>query len=149
MAKDLDEQVDAFRTRPLDADQEPEAETLLYDGFTSDRDRRLLPAIREADGVDLTASRWPLEDQRLTDMLSRYRARNFPDSLNAAEQAQWQAFCRQKLSGEVAGAPITLGNFMQEIQKLLPEVDGQQGELLDQWQLYATELATRLGISAP
>ena len=139
----------AEQTRPLEADQEPEAETLLYDGFTSDRDRRLLPAIREADGVDLTASRWPLEDQRLTDMLSRYRARNFPDSLNAAEQAQWQAFCRQKLSGEVAGAPITLGNFMQEIQKLLLEVDGQQGELLGQWQLYATELATRLGISAP
>ncbi len=129
-----------------DADTEPDAETLLYDGFTPERDRRLLPGIREADGASLTLAQWPLQDQRLTDMLARYRARNFPESLGAADRAAWLAYCKQKLTGEVAGAPITLDAFMQEVQALSIDADEDQRALLQQWQLYATELAGKLNM---
>ena len=127
---------------------EVDAETLLYDGFTSDRDRHLLPAIREADGINLTPANWPLEDQRLADMLKRYRARNHAGSLNASETAEWLGFCRQKLSGEIPGAPITLDDFTQEIQRLSAEVNAEQRVLLQQWQHYAMELASKLNISS-
>lgn len=130
-----------------DAHPEPDAETLLYAGFTSDRDRQLLPDIREANGASLTVAQWPLQDQRLVDMLPRYRARNFPDSLDAAQRAEWLAWCGQKLKGEIAGAPITLEAFMQEMQAVSDTADDGQRALLRQWQLYALELAGQLNIT--
>lgn len=129
------------------SDLEPDAETLLYDGFTSDRDRRLLPGLREADGASLTLAQWPLQDQRLVDILARYRARNFPESLSPADRDTWQLYCKQKLSGELAGAPITLDAFMHEIQALSAGADAGQRALLEQWQSYAVELAVKLGMN--
>lgn len=134
----------AEQDQEREAGAELDAETLLYDGFISDRDRRLSTGIREADGASLTLAQWPLQDQRLVDMLKRYRARNFFDSLNMEEKAEWLEFCRQKLSGEVSGAPITLDDFMREMQRLIGEVDEQQRNLLIEWQTHAMELARRL-----
>lgn len=119
---------------------EPEAETLLYDGFTSDRDRQLLSDIRQAAASELTPARWPLEDQRLADMLKRYRARNFPESLNSTEQAEWRTYCRERLTAN-GRAAVTLEAFMQEIQHLQQQVSERERELLAQWQQYAMELA--------
>src|SRR5690606_11351607 len=97
------------------ADQEEaDPETQLYGSFTSDSDRQLLPAIREADARSLTPATWPLQDQRLVDMLQRYRARNFPESLSSVELTDWLNFCRQKLNGEIAGAPLTFAGFFQD-----------------------------------
>ena len=129
-----------------DAGTEPDAETLLYDGFTSDRDRGLLAGIREADGGSLTLAQWPLQDQRLVDMLPRYRARNFPHSLDGAERGQWLAYCKQRLSGEMTGAPITLDAFMQELQVLSGGATEDQRALLAEWRAYAMELAGRLNM---
>ena len=128
------------------ADREPDAETLLYGGFTSDRDRQLLPGIREADAAKLTLAQWPLQDQRLVDMLPRYRARNFPDSLDAGQRAEWLTYCKQKLNGEAAGAPITIAAFMRELRALSEEADEGQRVLLQQWQSYVLELAGKLDI---
>ena len=36
---------------------------------------------------------FPFSDPRLQELLFRYRARNFPESLNAEEQAQWREHC--------------------------------------------------------
>lgn len=135
----------AEQERSSEQGAEADPETLLYDGFTSDRDRHLLPGIREADGVNLIRARWPLEDQRLVDMLERYRARNFPDSLSSAERAEWLAFCRQKLEGVIPGAPITLAGFTHEVGTLMEGADEHQRTLLQQWQLYIRELALKLG----
>tara|TARA_R110002111_G_scaffold146567_2_gene213324 strand:+ start:3419 stop:4867 length:1449 start_codon:yes stop_codon:yes gene_type:complete len=126
---------------------EDDPEQQLYGSFISDVDRRLLPAIREADGRTLAATSWPLRDQRLVDMLFRYRARNFPDSLNEQEHEQWRRFCRERLTGEEPGAPITLADFMQHIDELLPTVEGEQHALLVAWQAEAKARAIALGIT--
>ena len=132
-----------------DGDREADAESLLYDGFTPDRDRQLLPGIREADGESLTLAQWPLQDPRLIDMLARYRARNFPASLGEAERTAWLALCKQKLSGELAGAPITLDAFMREIQVQSADATEDQRALLQAWQSYARDLARRLDMLSP
>lgn len=121
-----------------------EAEVQLYDGFVSDRDRNLLAGIRQADGVALTAADWSLSDQRLVDMLPRYRARNFPESMNDVQTREWLAFCRQRLSGEVPGASLTYGQFLDQLEQVLAGADPGQRELLEQWHNYATDLATKL-----
>ncbi|SDR93818.1 Exodeoxyribonuclease I subunit C [Halopseudomonas xinjiangensis] len=135
-------EADAERSRESSND----CDTQLYEGFVSDADNRLLPAIREAEGRLLTAQHWPLRDQRLADLLFRYRARNFPESLGSAEREQWQVFCRERLEGKRPGAPITLSEFYQEVARLSPTLGDAQRQLLEDWKNYAGGLAAKLGI---
>lgn len=118
----------------------------LYDGFVGDGDRRLLPMIREADGASLASTRWPLQDQRLVDMLFRYRARNFPESLAPAEREQWASFCRDRLSGTSPGAGLTYAEFERATRELLLKADPQQAELLRRWLNYGSDLIRSWGL---
>lgn len=69
----------------------------LYDGFVNDGDRRLCDRVRELTGRQLATDPPPFEDERLRKMLFRYRARNFPDSLNEDERGRWRAWCESRL----------------------------------------------------
>ena len=67
---------------------------LLYDGFVSDGDRSLCDQAIAEDPAALAGQSFPFTDRRLPEMLFRYRARNFPDTLNEAEAAQWREHCQ-------------------------------------------------------
>jgi exodeoxyribonuclease-1 len=67
--------------------------------------------VRTADPAQLAQEQWPFDDERLPELLFRYRARNFPDTLNFAEQERWRIFCQQRLSEPAVGAPNTLESF--------------------------------------
>lgn len=125
-----------------------DAEAQLYDGFISDADRRLLAMIREADGPMLAATQWPLRDQRLADMLPRYRARNFPESLAPAEKEQWDEYCRKRLGGESPGASLTLPDFLLAMDEALLGKEGAEVDLLQRWRAYALQWGASLGLVA-
>ncbi len=86
------------------ASEDPEQQ--LYDGFIGDRDRRLCEQVRQAEPEQLARDAWPFDDARLPELLFRYRARNFPDTLSSEEQQRWQDFCQQRLSDPERGRPI-------------------------------------------
>ena len=86
-------------------------EQRLYDGFIGERDRGLCQQVREDDPERLADYQGKFADERLEELLFRYRARNFPQTLNVAEQQRWQDFCRLRLSDTMAGAPNTLAEF--------------------------------------
>ncbi|MDB4456159.1 hypothetical protein N9141_00150, partial [bacterium] len=89
-----------------------DAEALLYDGFIPNRDKPLMQKIPTADAATLADSVFPFEDARLPDLLFRYRARNFPDSLTADEHEEWLHFCRDKcLLGESSRVDKELENI--------------------------------------
>ncbi len=67
---------------------------LLYDGLVTDGDRSLCDQAIAEDPAALTSQSFPFVDQRLPEMLFRYRARNFPDTLNDAETAKWREHCQ-------------------------------------------------------
>lgn len=92
-----------------------DAEALLYDGFIGNSDRSLMQGIPQADSNTLASSVYPFEDQRLAPMFFRYRARNFPESLSADEQADWLQYCRDKL---LAGEPGRLDSELENIAGL-------------------------------
>ena len=119
-------------------------EQQLYDGFVGDRDRRLCEQVRSADPLQLAQGHWPFDDERLPELLFRYRARNFPDTLNSEEQQRWRLFCQQRLSDAQWGAPNTLHTFVETAAQLsLTATSGQQ-VVLAQWQEYAETLRKRL-----
>jgi exodeoxyribonuclease I len=80
----------------------------------------------------------------LPELLFRYRARNFPQTLSAIEQQQWQAFCRQRLLHEELGAPNTLAAFL-AAEKALQD----DSAVLREWHEYALQLSVQLDLGVP
>ncbi|KPY56603.1 Exodeoxyribonuclease I [Pseudomonas syringae pv. spinaceae] len=126
------------------ASEDPEQQ--LYDGFIGDRDRRLCEQVRQAEPEQLARDAWPFDDARLPDLLFRYRARNFPETLSADEQHRWQDFCRQRLSSPEWGAPTTLQDFTSALNECSLSASPEQLEVLRQWQDHALQLSKRLGV---
>ena len=124
-------------------------EQQLYDGFIGDRDRRLCEQVRASDPEQLAKDTWPFDDERLPELLFRYRARNFPHTLSAQELERWHVFCQQRLVDPVMGAPMTLANFTQATDELSRSATPDQLKLLGEWQRYAQALSRRVGLSLP
>lgn len=121
--------------------EDPEQQ--LYDGFLGDRDRRLCDQVRTAEPEHLARDEWPFDDARLPELLFRYRARNFADTLTVDEQHRWQAFCRKRLSDPASGAPNTLQSFTEALVTSSVSASAEQLAVLGQWQDYAQQLKVR------
>ena len=119
-------------------------EQQLYDGFIGDRDRRLCEQVRNAEPQALSGTHWMFDDNRLPELLNRYRARNFPETLTAAEQQAWMAFCRDRLSGVQAGAPHTLQAFEQSMGEAMALASAEQQQVLRLWEAHAQALRSKL-----
>ena len=96
---------------PVDVDED------LYGGFVGDADRRRLAQLKRLDPRELALSQPGFDDPRLPELVLRYRARNFPDTLNPAEAARWQAHCRARLI-DGAGGARTLSAYFDRIDQL-------------------------------
>lgn len=122
-------------------------EQQLYGGFIGDRDRRLCERVRNASGKTLAEENWPFDDMRLPELLFRYRARNFPQTLSATELERWRAFCRNRLQDPQWGAPNTLAAFATALQERMEGATSAQADILQGWAEYAEQLRQRLALS--
>jgi len=68
-------------------------DTGLYNGFFDDSDRKLIQQVQQSTPSELAEGYFPFHDSRLPELLWRYRARNWPESLSDDEQEQWQDYC--------------------------------------------------------
>jgi exodeoxyribonuclease-1 len=110
-------------------------------GFFNDSDKALMNAIHDADPQELGTQSWSFADKRLPEMLFRYRARNYPETLSADEQAQWLEHCRARLiDGESGHLKFT--DFHAEIAQLRAQmaVDDPGNRLLDDVAAFGAEL---------
>ena len=126
--------------------EDPEQQ--LYDGFIGDRDRRLCEQVRTLEPAQLGHGHWMFDDPRLPELLFRYRARNFPETLDGDERQRWFAFCQQRLSDPQWGAPNTLGDFEQARQVAWAGADEAGRRVLDAWQVHAQALREQFAITA-
>jgi exodeoxyribonuclease-1 len=123
-------------------------ELALYAGFPSDGDHRLLDAVR-ATPPDQLGRDFGFHDARYADLLFRYRARNWPDSLDADERRRWDAFRRQRLGGHTPMTTLTLDQYFAQLKALRSDTSESQQPLLDQLELWGRELATDLDLPLP
>lgn len=133
-----------YAREDFSASQDPEQQ--LYDGFIGDRDRRLCEQVRMVDPTQLAQAQWPFDDERLPELLFRYRARNFPGTLNFDEQERWRLFCQKRLSVPEWGAPNTLESFVQTAAQLNVTATPFQKTVLNEWQEYVQGLRKRLSL---
>ena len=113
----------------------------LYGGFLGDADRRRLTQLRALSPAELALARTGFDDERLAELVLRYRARNFPGTLSGPEQAQWQAHRRARLMAGEGGA-LTLAALFDRVDALAETVQDERGQgVLEALYEWAEQLA--------
>ncbi|WP_127958267.1 exodeoxyribonuclease I [Serratia microhaemolytica] len=87
----------------LFADAEPfpaltDVDRRLYDGFFSDADKAAMQIIQQTPAQHLPALNLTFSDNRMAELLFRYRARNYPNTLDDSEQRRWLQYRQQTLT---------------------------------------------------
>ena len=95
----------------------PDVDEDLYGGFVGNDDRRTLQRLRELNATQLAAKRPAFSDPRLEELLFRYRARNFAQTLSDDEQARWEQHRAERLHTGGGGA-MTLADYFERIDTL-------------------------------
>lgn len=106
---------------PNDVDQD------LYNGFIGPADRRRLNQLRELSPQELSVDRTGFDDARLQELVFRWRARNWPESLTEQEQERWQLHCMAVLL-DGAGGARTVEQLFAQIDALSETVEDERAE---------------------
>jgi exodeoxyribonuclease-1 len=131
------------------AAEPPDVDEDLYGGLVGNNDRRLLERLRGQTGERLAelchAGRAPaFDDDRLAELLFRYRARNYTEHLDDAERQRWQAHCAARLHRGQGGG-LTLTAYFEQIDELaLAREDDHSQAILEALYDYAEAIAPDL-----
>jgi len=112
----------------------------LYGGFVGKEDRRLLDTMRKESPAKLALMTPPFDDPRLGELVFRYRARNFPQTLSEQEAEHWEAHRAARLFDGAAGAR-TVEQLFGEIDQLSETADERGEEILGALYDYAETVA--------
>lgn len=123
-----------------------DADASLYDGFLAEGDRRLLAQVRASAPAELGALESRFRDPRLIELLFRYRARNWPQTLSFDEQERWNVYRRQRLLEDRGLGEVTLDQFHAQIAdlRLAHPDDATKQALLDQLAAWGSDLQRTL-----
>lgn len=102
-------------------DPADDVDASLYDGFLPDADRRLFPRIRATPPDRLGAESFPFVDARLEEVLFRYRARNWPDTLSGAERGRWNDYRCLRLEADRGWSELDFTAYFETIGTLRSE----------------------------
>ena len=95
-----------------------DAELALYAGFLRDADKARCARVRASAPEQLAAHEGLFTDARYNELLFRYRARHYPDTLDAAGRARWAEYREDKLLRDSGRASITLPVYRERLQRL-------------------------------
>jgi exodeoxyribonuclease-1 len=116
---------------------------LYSGGFFGRDDTQRIDTIRNTPASELAELQFNFDDARLDEMLFRYRARNFLDTLDDAEQQRWKDYRHDKFSNP-ATSHRTMNQFHAEIEAIQqsPDTIGSQLVLLEELLAYANTINT-------
>lgn len=108
-----------------------DVENQLYDGFLNDKDKPKMAVVRAADADQLADFHPSFVDDRLTELLFRYKARSFPTSLSEEEMRTWEKYRSDKLRAQLPG-------YVEQLKKLAAY--SRDTYLLEELQLWAESI---------
>lgn len=133
----LAERVRQAMSRPWEA-RTIDVDGSLYGGsFFKQADKQRFADIRSDAPSELAGYAGQFDDTRLNEMLFRYRARNYPDTLSDAENLDWQQHIKARLTTK--DAPwLTFDGFAEEMQSI--EWGDDEAQLRASLQQFAADL---------
>ncbi|MEW6484473.1 MAG: exodeoxyribonuclease I [Pseudomonadota bacterium] len=133
---DIREKVVAIFAEGREFEPTQDVDAQLYDGFFSDADRQAMNIVRGTEPRNLPALDITFDDKRILPLLFRYRARNFPGTLDHGEQQCWLEHRRETLN------PVRVEQYISELEQLasLYADDERKQSLLKSLYRYAETL---------
>ena len=115
-----------------------DVELALYDGFFDDAERGRMERVRSASPRELAAMESGFRDARLPELLFRYRARNWPETLSKDELRRWERFRGERIRCGAGGDTLGLDKYQERIASLRREREGdteaqQRLDMLEEW----------------
>lgn len=128
-----------FNQQDFPAVTDPDAQ-LYSGGFFSNSDYNRMQRIQQSTPAELARLDLSYDDDRIPEMLFRYRARNFPETLSSEEQQHWNEYRKQKFS-DPAQAVRTLNQVKASIEalRIAPTTTGLQLAVLDDIEKYLSQ----------
>jgi len=139
--------MDVFKPYPPGADTDPDH--MIYSGgFFSPADRKLMDNIRKTKPGQLAQLDWPFKDPRLAEMLFRFRARNYPNTLTPEENLRWQKQRLGRLNQPANDRQLNPESFMLEISdaRQTHPGDKQAQNILDHLEAWGSELTVPINL---
>ncbi|MDH5446235.1 MAG: exodeoxyribonuclease I [Gammaproteobacteria bacterium] len=139
--KDIQQKI-AKIFEPQEYEPVTDPDLMIYaGGFFHDKDKATMSRIHDTNPEELAAQTFSFQDKRLPEMLFRFRARNYPETLNEQEQAEWLEHCRARLMNGEAGH-FNFEAFRTELAELRDELAEEETKLqiLNEVESFAEEL---------
>ncbi|AOM40545.1 exodeoxyribonuclease I [Xenorhabdus hominickii] len=114
------EKVVELFSHPEEFPESDNVDTKLYSGFFSDADKTAMEIIRETTPQNLPALDLTFQDARIKALLFRYRARNYPATLDYDEQQRWLRHRQNILTQE------SISQYLAAIEKLFIEYQSDE-----------------------
>ena len=128
----LDKIIAAWNDRP-GFTKSDDVEGQLYDSFIVPADKPKIQQVREADEQKLADLHPSFVDERLPELLFRYKARNYPKSLSSDERVRWDEYRKTKLQRE-------LPEYMERLSRLGADTDDNGVFVLEEMQLWVESI---------
>lgn len=125
--------------RPVETDPD----LMLYGGgFFSNGDKAAMKWLRSLTPAQLKDAKPAFEDPRLPEMVFRYRARNYPETLDGGEIIRWEAYRRTRLTQSGGGGSIVLEEYWEKLNALRADSESIQAHkaILDELAAYGRGL---------
>lgn len=118
----------------------------LYDGFFGSEDKTKMSIIRAAAPTELSTLSIQFDDDRLSELLPLYKARNFPKVLSSDERQAWETFREKRLLG--GGQESRAVKYFNRLAELAQQSNLSDAKryLLEELQLYGQSILPESGL---
>ncbi|MGI9280624.1 MAG: exodeoxyribonuclease I [Endozoicomonas sp.] len=119
-----------FASPPENAISDPD-QMIYSGGFFSEEDKERMQVIRSSKPSSLARLGFSFDDARLDEMLFRYRARHYPETLDTEEKGAWESYRKLRLS-DSDNRILGFGSFWQAMDEARGMASVAQQSLLDE-----------------
>jgi len=106
--------VKVYNHNPFTTDTDPD-KSLYGGGFFSPEDKKRMEDLRQLSESRLAHAEFNFKDKRIPEMLFRYRARNYPDSLSDIEKTKWNEYRQNKFSNTEDHKALNMKKFNEKL----------------------------------
>lgn len=121
-ATGLQDKLLALFNQPFHSSRPTDVDGALYDGFFNKGDKTLMTLLHSSDPAALSKEAFPFEDDRLIQLLLRFKARNYPYALTDHEQQQWFAHRQAVLPDKIQRCSLEIEDLAKIHQNEPPKL---------------------------
>ncbi|MBS3896090.1 exodeoxyribonuclease I [Silanimonas sp.] len=136
----------ALLTAPHSGEAE-DPDAALYAGFVPDADRRRFAQVRSMSARALPALAAQFSDARYRELLFRYQARNWPESLDPHQAEAWDDYRRRRFAPGSRLGELDATSFFEELQAARSrDAEGRATALLDAVEAWGRARLSEVGL---